>query len=253
MLTHLLSMFKSFDEHDTRVGTSSSWQIGRSEERGHTKIGCLDSRHTFSFGSYHDPAHVGFGPLGVINDDLIAPTHGFPMHPHRNMEIISWVTAGELTHHDSTGGEGTIRPGGAQVMSAGRGIRHSEFNPSQAETTRLLQIWIEPRESGLPPRYDQKHWSASSLHNQFQLIAGPDSDGDHLPIAQNVRLWIARLSSGQMLSLPTNNAGWLQVATGQARVGTEILHAGDALSREESGPDSVTTLAQSKILLFDLF
>jgi redox-sensitive bicupin YhaK (pirin superfamily) len=116
-----------------------------------------------------------------------------------------------------------------------------------------LQIWIEPRESGLPPRYDQKHWSASSLHNQFQLIAGPDSDGDHLPIAQNVRLWIARLSSGQMLSLPTNNAGWLQVATGQARVGTEILHAGDALSREESGPDSVTTLAQSKILLFDLF
>jgi quercetin 2,3-dioxygenase len=170
--------------------------VRRSDERGRTKIGWLDSRHTFSFGEYYDPGFESFGPLRVINEDWIAGGAGFPPHPHRDMEIVTYIIDGAISHKDSTGGGGTIRPGEIQRMSAGSGIVHAEFNASASETCHLLQIWIMPSKTGIPPGYEQKKIPPDAIANHFARIAGPDPADNEVRLVQDAEIWSAKLDEG---------------------------------------------------------
>src|SRR4051812_8811244 len=204
--------------------------IRRSEERGHLNHGWLDTYHTFSFGDYHDPAAMGFGPLRVINDDKVAPGQGFGAHPHRDMEIITYVLSGALEHKDSMGNGRVIKAGEFQYMAAGSGITHSEFNPSAKEAVHLLQIWIIPEKRGLKPQYAEK--SASEVkEGQVALIASKSGRDGSMSINQDANLLLARLAPGQKAShqlAPGRNA-WVHVAEGELNVNGETLRAGDAL------------------------
>ncbi|MGA9184469.1 MAG: pirin family protein, partial [Candidatus Acidiferrales bacterium] len=172
-------------------------QIRPSEERGHNKISWLDSRFTFSFDQYYDPEHVQFRSLRVINEDVVAPSQGFGMHPHRDMEILTWVLDGAIQHRDSTGGEGVIRPGELQHMTAGTGVMHSEFNPSPKDPVHLLQIWIVPERKGLKPVYEQLAFPDEELRGKFSLVAGPEAP---ITIRQDAELRVARLDKGDSAS-----------------------------------------------------
>lgn len=231
--------------------------IRRADERFLTDIGWLHSRHTFSFGEHHDPAHMGYRSLRVINDDFVEPGMGFSTHAHKDMEIISIVLEGQLEHKDSLGSGEVLRPGEVQVMTAGRGIRHSEFNPSQDARVHLLQIWILPEAKGLAPAYAQRRFEASERVNTFQRVAGRDGterDGA-LKINQDANLYLTTVDPGRGAAhtLLAGRGAWIHVATGNVTVNGSRLFTGDAMAIE--GPAMVSIVGGdhvAEVLLFDL-
>ena len=226
-----------------------------SQARGHANHGWLDSYHSFSFAGYHDPNHMNFGPLRVINEDRIQPGMGFGTHGHRDMEIITYVLDGELEHKDDIGNGSIIRPGDIQIMSAGRGIRHSEFNPSKLNPAHFLQIWLTPDLEGHTPRYDQKHFTGPEKTNQLRLIASPDGRNGSGTIHQNALIYATILNEGQDLSLSIaqGRAIWLQLMRGQLKVNGTDLRNGDAIALENETLLSMLSLEDnSEFLIFDL-
>jgi redox-sensitive bicupin YhaK (pirin superfamily) len=224
-------------------------------ERGAANLGWLDSRHTFSFGDYYDPGHMGFGPLRVINEDRVRPGAGFGTHGHRDMEIISYVLEGALEHKDSLGTGSVIRPGDVQVMSAGTGIRHSEFNHSQTEPVHFLQIWVLPDRQGLAPRYDQKTFPQSEKRGALRLVGSPDGREGSILIHQDVELYDALLVKDSLASheLRAGRKGWVQVMRGTVDVNGKAASAGDGVAVEGEAILTITSRADnSEILVFDL-
>jgi redox-sensitive bicupin YhaK (pirin superfamily) len=224
-------------------------------ERGAENLGWLDSRHTFSFGHYYDPKHMGFGPLRVINEDRVRPGAGFDTHGHRDMEIVSYVLEGALEHKDSLGTGSVIMPGDVQVMSAGTGIRHSEFNHSQAEPVHFLQIWILPDREGLSPRYDQKTFPQSAKRGHLRLVGSPDGRDGSIIIHQDVELYDALLVRAGSASheLKAGRKGWVQVMRGAVDVNGKAASAGDGVAVEGEAILTITSHADSsEILVFDL-
>lgn len=228
--------------------------VRRSDERGYNKIDWLESRHSFSFGDYYDPAHESFGPLRVINEDWIKGGAGFPPHPHRDMEIVTYILDGAIAHKDSSGGGGVIRPGEIQRMSAGAGITHEEFNASQAETCHLLQIWIMPSRRGIEPGYEQKVIDADAVRNHFGRIAAPEPRENEVRLVQDAEIWVAKLDADveAIHSLAQGRKAWLQVAKGEVTLGEETLKAGDAAAITDQTQITVRSKEPSEILLFDL-
>jgi quercetin 2,3-dioxygenase len=224
-------------------------------ERGADNLGWLDSRHTFSFGHYYDPKHMGFGPLRVINEDRVRPGAGFETHGHRDMEIISYVLEGALEHKDSIGTGSVIRPGDIQVMSAGTGIRHSEFNHSQTEPVHFLQIWVMPDREGLRPRYDQKTFRQPEKRGRLRLVGSPDGRDGSILIHQDVNVYDALLGAGDTIKQPLkkDRKGWVQVVRGSLNVNGRNAQAGDGVALEDEADLTITSREDgSEILLFDL-
>jgi hypothetical protein len=228
-------------------------RIRKAEERGRSNFGWLDSRHSFSFGHYYDPDHMGFGPLRVINDDRVAPGGGFPTHPHGNMEIISYVLDGALAHKDSLGAGSVIRPGDVQRMSAGTGIRHSEFNASNSEPVHFLQIWIVPETAGIAPSYEQKTYPAEEKRGKLRLLASCDGRDGSVTIHRDVDLYAALLGEGAEVrhTIRPGRLGWLQVARGAAALNGTHLYPGDGVAIDEAAELAVTG-SDTEILLFDM-
>ncbi len=223
-------------------------------ERGHADFGWLDTHHSFSFGDYFDPEHTQFSALRVLNEDRVQPGQGFGTHGHRDMEILTWVLSGGLEHRDSLGTHGVIRPGEAQVMSAGTGIRHSEFNASATESVHFLQIWLLPERQGLPPRYDQVAFPDAELRNHLRLIASPDGAEGSVMLFQDARVYAARLESGQesRLPLPVGRSGFLQVAMGSVALEGLAMHAGDGARIQGEQLPTLRAASPSEVLFFDL-
>jgi len=224
-------------------------------ERGIANLGWLDSRHTFSFGHYFDPRHMGFGPLRVINEDRVKPGAGFDTHGHRDMEIISYVLEGALEHKDSIGTGSVIRPGEVQVMSAGTGIRHSEFNHSKTDPVHFLQIWVMPDRLGLTPRYDQKAFAASDKRGRLRLVGSTDGRNGSIVIHQDVAIYDSLLARGDSVShdLEAGRKGWVQVIRGAVEVNARTAGAGDGIAIEDEPTVTITAQADgSEVLLFDL-
>jgi quercetin 2,3-dioxygenase len=224
-----------------------------SNERGHSRFDWLDSRFSFSFADYHDPAHMGFRSLRVINDDHIAVGGGFPMHPHRDMEIVTYVIEGKLAHKDSLGTGSTIVPGEIQRMSAGTGITHSEFNAGD-ETLHLLQIWIIPSERGGRPSYAQKTIDQDAVAGRFGLLAAPVGAGGLIDIKQDANIWLAKLGKGQAaeFDLKPARGAWAHVVRGNVNLGGQALTTGDAASWADPGAARFEAGEDSEVLLFDL-
>jgi hypothetical protein len=224
-------------------------------DRGVTRIDWLDSRHTFSFGEYYDPAHHNFRTLRVINDDRIAAGGGFGTHPHRDMEILTCVLAGELEHRDSMGNGEVIRPGEWQAMTAGTGIRHSEFNPSGTAPTHLLQIWIFPNEKGLTPGYQQRVFTDAEKAGVWKLVASPTGEAGSLVVHQDARVYQTKLAAGQTVrhELKPGRGAFLHVATGAVALADgQVLKAGDAVAVEDEPAVEITGVEPGETLLFDL-
>ena len=228
--------------------------LRKAEERGHVQWDWLDTYHTFSFGEYYDPQHVQWGPLRVMNDDTIAGGGGFPTHPHRDMEIFSYVTEGALAHTDSTGNSSQVHPGRVQLMGAGTGIYHSEFNPSKTESTRLLQIWIQPEKPGLDPSYQEQDFDLSERRNRWLTLVSPEGDEGIVDIRQDARILNTTLEADQSLELPSSEGrkGWLQVVDGRVTVGDLELNRGDGLALEDEVAQSISTDTGVELLYFDL-
>ena len=228
--------------------------VRRSAERGTTKIGWLDSKHSFSFADYSDPEFENFGALRVINEDWIAAGAGFPPHPHRDMEIVTYILEGALQHKDSSGGGGVIRPGEIQRMSAGSGVVHAEFNASQQLPCHLLQIWIMPSRKGIDPSYEQKAMDVEAITNKFARIAGPDPQPNEIRLVQDAEIWAARLDreTEAIRSLAPGRRAWVQVAKGEITLGDETLRAGDAAAVTDQEQVTICSNAPSEVLLFDL-
>lgn len=228
--------------------------IRRAADRGRANFGWLDSRHTFSFGRYYDPAHMGFGPLRVINDDRVAGGGGFPEHPHSDMEIVSYVLEGALAHKDSLGTGSIIRPGDVQRMSAGTGVSHSEFNASRTDPVHFMQIWILPEKTGLPPSYEQKSFRAEGRSGRSQLVGSRDGRNGSLTIHQDVDLYTARLGPGETIThtLRPGRLGWVQVALGAIKLNEEHLAEGDGAAVDGLTDLILSGLENAEILLFDM-
>jgi quercetin 2,3-dioxygenase len=228
--------------------------VRRGENRGHFNHGWLDTYHTFSFADYQDPDHMGFGDLRVINEDRVEPGQGFATHGHRDMEIVTYVLEGELEHRDSLGNGSVIRPGDVQRMSAGTGVRHSEHNPSKTQSVHLLQIWILPSESGLPPGYEQKTFAREDRLGRFRLIASSDGAQGSVRLHQDAKIHSALLLEGQAASAPLGprRSAWLQVARGRIRVGGHELREGDGAAFTGESQVRVEALRPAEALLFDL-
>jgi redox-sensitive bicupin YhaK (pirin superfamily) len=228
-------------------------QVRRSGERGHADHGWLDSYHSFSFADYHDPQHMGYGPLRVINEDRVQPGQGFGTHGHRDMEIISYVLEGALAHQDSMGTGSTIVPGDVQRMSAGNGVRHSEFNHEKSKVTHFLQIWIEPAVRGIPPSYEQKHFAAAEKRGRLRLIASPDGAQGSVLVHQDARVYAGLFDGAERAihELARGRLGYVHVARGEVKVNGQKLAAGDAL-KTDAAQIRVETGEQAEILLFDL-
>ena len=228
--------------------------LRKSHERGHANHGWLDSYHTFSFADYYDPREMGFGSLRVINEDRVAPQSGFPTHPHRDMEIVTYILEGELAHQDSMGNGSVIRVGDVQRMSAGTGIRHSEANGSESQAVHLLQIWIEPNQTGLTPSYEQKHFTQAEKQGTFRLVASSDGREGSVTIHQDAAIYAAVLSSDQALAykLEAPRRAYLHLARGRVSLNGYPLEAGDGA--KVTGPETLnlTALEQAEVLLFDL-
>ena len=229
--------------------------IRRANDRGHANFGWLDSHHTFSFGEYHDPRHMGFGPLRVINDDRVAGGGGFPTHPHRDMEIISYVIEGALEHKDSTGTGSVTRPGDVQRMSAGSGIRHSEFNASKTEPAHFLQVWILPQKHGIAPGYEQKAFSKADKDGRLKLVGSHDGREGSVTIHNDVDLYASNVRADDKLvhTIRPGRIVWLQVARGNARLNGALVMAGDGASVSEAGSLEIRGVADgAEVLLFDM-
>jgi quercetin 2,3-dioxygenase len=223
-------------------------------QRGRTLLGWLDSRHTFSFGDYRDPAQMGFRTLRVINDDRVEPGAGFATHGHRDMEIVSYVLDGALEHKDSLGTGSVIRPGEVQRMTAGTGIRHSEFNPSEREPVHFLQLWILPERNGLPPGYEQKSFPEEERRGRFLLVGDRDGADGAVTIHQDARLYVSSLPAGAGAShdLAPGRAAWLQVARGEVELNGTRMREGDGAAIEDERSLRVRAERDAEILLFDL-
>jgi redox-sensitive bicupin YhaK (pirin superfamily) len=228
--------------------------IRRADDRGHADHGWLDSRHTFSFADYHDPAHMGFRSLRVINEDMVQPGKGFGTHSHRDMEIISYVLDGELAHKDSMGNHGIIRPGDVQRMSAGTGVQHSEFNASKDRLVHFLQIWIMPAKTGIAPGYEQKAFPPAERSGRLRLIASADGRDGSVTIHQDADLYAGILGADQAaaLELRPGRGAWVHVARGAVAVGDQSLGAGDAAAIEQPGAIELVGRDSAEILVFDL-
>jgi len=223
-------------------------------DRGSADAGWLKSMHTFSFGGYHDPAHMGYGPLRVINDDRVIPGAGFGTHPHRNMEIISYVLEGELAHKDSMGNGSSIKPGEVQLMSAGTGVTHSEYNASDTDGVHFLQIWIMPQAENTEPGYQQKSFADEGMQGKFRTVVSADGENGSLIVKQDMRLLIGKFSEGDVADYKAN-AGrkyWVQIASGMATVNGEAATSGDGFAIEAETKIEISSQSDSEILLFDL-
>ena len=226
------------------------------EDRGTANFGWLDSRHTFSFGPYHDPDHMGFGALRVINEDRVAPKGGFAEHGHTNMEIISYVLDGALEHKDSMGNGTIIKPGDVQRMTAGTGVRHSEYNASDTNPVHFLQIWIEPDQAGLTPGYEQKAFDPADSRNRLRLVASPDGRGSSVTIHQDAALYLGHLEAGAQVThtLDKGRKAWVQVARGTVQVNGNPLQGGDgaAIRDEDAVILETDDGTNAEVLVFDL-
>ncbi|MGB5062647.1 MAG: pirin family protein [Candidatus Competibacter sp.] len=223
-------------------------------ERGRSNHGWLDSAHTFSFSSYYDSRHMGFGPLRVINDDRVTPGAGFGTHGHRDMEIISYVLEGALAHRDSLGNGSVIQPGDVQRMSAGTGIQHSEFNHSQVDPVHFLQIWIVPDRTGYPPSYEQKYYDAADKRGRLRLVASRDGREGSVSLHQDVDLYAALLDGEDTVEfeLRGDRLAWLQVARGEVWADGRKLSAGDGLAIDQPGRLRLDRARSAEVLLFDM-
>ena len=228
--------------------------IRKSEERGHFNHGWLDTYHTFSFDQYYDPAHTHFRSLRVINEDRVAAGHGFPTHSHRDMEIITYILSGSLEHRDSMGNGSVIRPGDVQRMSAGAGVSHSEFNPSQSEACHLLQIWIMPKLRNLTPSYEQKFFGEDERRGKLCLIASDDGRDGAVTIHQEARVYASLLDAGQSIAhqLDESRSAWLQVARGSLSLNGRNLDQGDGAAISSENQFTISAAGTSEFLFFDL-
>jgi redox-sensitive bicupin YhaK (pirin superfamily) len=228
--------------------------VRRADERGGADHGWLDTRHTFSFADYHDPRHMGFRALRVINEDRVQPGAGFPTHGHRDMEIISYVLAGALEHKDSMGTGSVIRPGDVQRMSAGTGVRHSEHNHSATDLVHFLQIWLEPARRGLAPGYEQKRFPEAERRNRLRLVASPDGGEGAVTIHQDARVYATLLAPGATvrLDLAPGRHAWVQVARGAVSVDGRALGAGDGAAISDEPTVTLTATGDAEVLVFDL-
>ena len=225
------------------------------EERGQARLGWLDSRHSFSFGHYYDPKHMGFGPLRVINEDRVTPGAGFDTHGHRDMEIISYVLEGALEHKDSIGTGSVIRPGDVQRMTAGTGVRHSEFNHSQEAPVHFLQIWLLPQQEGLTPSYEQKNFTAGEKAGKLRLIVSPDGRDGSLTIHQDAAIYAAVLKEGEPVThaLSPGRRAWVQVVRGSLELNGQWLRTGDGAAVQDLATLAIAAHADdTEFLLFDL-
>lgn len=228
--------------------------IRRADERGRTDWGWLDSRHTFSFGEYYDPKHMGFRALRVLNDDRVKPGAGFGSHGHRDMEIFSYALEGGLAHEDSTGGGGVIRPGEIQFMRAGTGVTHSEKNASQSEPVHFLQVWIVPDTRGLEPRYDQRPFDVAAARKGFVLLASLDGRDGAIQVQQDAELLMTRAGAGErrVHALRSGRHAWLHVARGALRTFGHELREGDGVAFSEEEQITLEGMSDAEVLLFDL-
>ncbi|WP_310482489.1 pirin family protein [Chamaesiphon sp. VAR_48_metabat_403] len=222
--------------------------------RGHSKIGWLDSHHTFSFGNCQDPNRMGFRSLRVINDDRVIPGAGFGTHGHKDMEILTYVLAGELAHKDSLGTGSVIRPGDVQIMSAGTGIQHSEFNNSESEPVHFLQIWMLPDRENITPRYDQRDFPLAEKQGKLRLVGSKDGRDGSVVINQDIDLYVSVLSTGDLVKFEVaqHRFAWVQVARGIATLNGELLREGDGVQINSPESLELTTESNAEILLFDL-
>ncbi len=230
-------------------------QIRRSEERGHANHGWLDTYHTFSFNTYYDPKFMGFRALRVINEDTVGAGAGFGTHPHNDMEIVTYVLEGALAHKDSLGSGGVIKPGELQHMSAGSGIRHSEFNASEKESAHLLQIWVQPSKNGIPPSYGQKSFPIAEELDKLHLLASPEGGAGSLKWVADAELYGGRLKPGSAVehNFTTRKYGWVQVARGVATVNGAALNQGDGLALTDEATAKITAgPGGAELLLFEL-
>ena len=238
----------------TKSPHSKMITLRKSEDRGHFEFAWLDTYHTFSFDQYHDPAHMHFRSLRVINEDRVQTGQGFPTHSHRDMEIITYILSGALEHRDSMGNGSVIRPGDVQRMSAGTGVSHSEFNPSDTEPVHLLQIWILPERHGLPPSYEEKHFNEEERHGRLRLIAANDGREGAVTIHQDAQIYAAVLEAGQTVvhTLAENRHAWFQVARGTIRLNEMELKQGDGAAVRNESELMIAAHDQAEVLLFDL-
>jgi quercetin 2,3-dioxygenase len=230
------------------------FQIRRGNERGHFNHGWLDTYHTFSFGDYHDPRHTHFRTLRVMNEDRVQPGQGFGMHPHRDMEIVTYVLKGALEHKDSMGNGEVLRPGEFQRMSAGTGILHSEFNPSKTEPVHLYQIWLFPRQKGSTPSYEQRAFPEAEKQGRLRVVASPDGRDGSLTIGQDASVFLSSLAADQRVTheLAPGRHAWLQVLRGAVDLNGDLLAAGDGVAVSDEPGVSVRATEPSEVMLFDL-
>jgi len=228
--------------------------IRKAQSRGHLDHGWLDTCHTFSFGSYYDPQQMGFRSLRVMNEDVVAPGKGFGTHPHRDMEIVTYVLEGALEHRDSMGNGEILRPGEFQRMSAGTGITHSEFNPSATEGVHLYQIWLLPERRGIEPSYEQKAFPQEVLQNQLRLVASPDAEGGSLLIHQDARIFLSRLNRGERVThgLHDGRHAWVQVLRGSIDLNGELLETSDGAAISDELELQIVATSDAEVMLFDL-
>ena len=229
-------------------------RIRKAKERGHADHGWLDTYHTFSFGDYQNPDHMQFRALRVMNEDWVAPGKGFGTHPHANMEIVTYVLEGALEHKDSMGNGEVLRPGEFQRMSAGTGITHSEFNPSETEPVHLYQIWLLPEHRGIEPSYEQKRFDDGGMEGTLRLVASKDGSHGSLLIHQDVRIYLSKLQSGELVTLvlADKRYGWLQVLRGSVSVNGTLLETSDGAAISEEAKIDIRAETNSEIMLFDL-
>ena len=228
--------------------------VRKAADRGHTQIGWLDSHHSFSFNTYHDPAHMGFRSLRVINDDRVAAGAGFPRHGHRDMEILTWVLEGALEHEDSTGARAVLLPGMIQRMSAGSGIVHSEYNHSKTEPVHFYQIWIQPSAKGIEPRFEDREFPAEGRTNKFQIVASPESEDGSPQLEQDATVLVAAVAPGAAVehTLSPGRYSWLQVARGTIELNGILLESGDGAAVSEESSLTIKGREQADLILFDL-
>ena len=228
--------------------------VRKSEERGHFDHGWLQTYHTFSFGDYYDPKHMGFQALRAMNEDRVSPTQGFGMHAHKDMEIVTYVLEGRLQHLDSMGNGSVLGAGDFQRMTAGSGVRHSEFNPSDNEPLHLYQIWLLPEKKGLEPGYQERRSAPGERSGGFRLVASRDGRGDSLVVHQDADIFLASLENGEAAShdLQQRRHAWLQVMRGEVEIGGRRLAAGDGASATDERLLAVKALSRSEVMLFDL-